>query len=505
MKDTDGGSMERKDFIEENRKESDVLLFRALIVGAILMLADVIFLILKGSLDGGMYGILMASAFVGLAIPVIYYKVSKTRRYFYMIGIISMEWMSAALFMACWLYAALLWVITFLVVCMYFDRKTLKIVFWAKIPIMIVANFLAPLVQPGYSIQANMETAISINIYFIFQIVMIGYLFVTITKKTMTIFTKSIEQNDYIAQLYDKNLEGTQTINSNINELYHHINTSMNAIEEVSNTSVGITNSTVELVEKAQQGEASVDHMISKLDATVKSSEQIESLAKQMSNVTKVNQSNITQLFAKIQEIEQSNLKSKEEFGRLLESSSRISKAVDIIDEVSNETNLLALNASIEAARAGEAGKGFAVVASEIKKLADQSTASATDINAILAEITSNTHQSMSSMNETQAIIRENLAMVESTQEDFQRMFTIQEDVITKIADLYTFMQEVKESVDEVKTIIRETQQGCNGTAGEIQEISAVLEQLNDSFRSIESYAKQVHESSVGLLDSMKQ
>ena len=82
------------------------------------MLADVIFLILKGSLDGGMYGILMASAFVGLAIPVIYYKVSKTRRYFYMIGIISMEWMAAALFMACWLYAALLCVITFLVVCM---------------------------------------------------------------------------------------------------------------------------------------------------------------------------------------------------------------------------------------------------------------------------------------------------------------------------------------------------------------------------------------------------
>ena len=77
--------------------------------------------------------------------------------------------------------------------------------------------------------------------------------------------------------------------------------------------------------------------------------------------------------------------------------------------------------------------------------------------------------------------------------------------MITKIADLYTFMQEVKESVDEVKTIIRETQQGCNGTAGEIQEISAVLEQLNDSFRSIESYAKQVHESSVELLDSMKQ
>ncbi len=61
-----------------------------------------------------------------------------------------------------------------------------------------------------------------------------------------------------------------------------------------------------------------------------------------------------------------------------------ISKAVELISDITAQTNLLSLNASIEAARAGQAGKGFAVVATEIKQLAEQSSQSADTIKKLL-------------------------------------------------------------------------------------------------------------------------
>ena len=88
---------------------------------------------------------------------------------------------------------------------------------------------------------------------------------------------------------------------------------------------------------------------------------------------------------------------------RLGESSQEIGDIVSLINDIADQTNILSLNAAIQASMAGDAGKGFAVVADEVQRLAERSGAAAKQISALVKTIQSDTHEAVSSMEQTTA------------------------------------------------------------------------------------------------------
>jgi len=102
------------------------------------------------------------------------------------------------------------------------------------------------------------------------------------------------------------------------------------------------------------------------------------------------------------------------EIGELERFAQQIQGIVGVIKEIAGQTNLLALNAAIEAARAGEAGRGFAVVADEVRKLAERTTGSATEVNEIIASLSGKVRQVVSSMHDV-------VDTVSATQEQAQQ------------------------------------------------------------------------------------
>ena len=156
---------------------------------------------------------------------------------------------------------------------------------------------------------------------------------------------------------------------------------------------------------------------------------------------------------------------------------SRIAKFIAVISE---QTNLLSLNASIEAARAGEAGKGFAVVADEVKKLASQSKEASSGISSIIKSIQAKSDRIVVMTNTSGIAIEQELEAVEKTYDAFKRIFEAMEDINKSTNNTSDTIQRVFSSRLKTLEAIEGISSVSQETAATIEEISAgIMENLN--------------------------
>lgn len=171
----------------------------------------------------------------------------------------------------------------------------------------------------------------------------------------------------------------------------------------------------------------------------------------------------------------------------LQEESKAIYKFIELINEISQQTNLLSLNASIEAARAGVAGRGFAVVAEEIRKLADDSAGAAKEIQKNVANITSQTQKSVESANEAQKMVVRQKKAVDDTVVILSEMNQQMLELIGYFKEIMVYTEqadkergETLNDVQSISKIIEETAQGAQAVKGVITYLTNSVKNLND-------------------------
>jgi twitching motility protein PilJ len=164
---------------------------------------------------------------------------------------------------------------------------------------------------------------------------------------------------------------------------------------------------------------------------------------------------------------------------RLGESSQEIGEIVELIDDIADQTNILALNAAMQAAMAGEAGRGFAVVADEVQRLAERSRNATKQIEALVRTIQADTSEAVSSMEASTAGVVEGANLAENAGEALREM----ENVASYIADL------TRRIADSAQRQSKEAAR-INATVGSVQKITTRnLEGTRTTAEAVDSLA----------------
>lgn len=242
----------------------------------------------------------------------------------------------------------------------------------------------------------------------------------------------------------------------------------------------------------AEQTSTAMEEMASGVQRIAESSSVVAEASQASLEEVQLGRVAVTHAVEQMKLIHHSVGKSAEEMRELELKSNQIGSIVSVIQEMTNQTQLLSLNASIEAARAGEQGRGFAVVANEVKKLAEQSAHSASEITALIQDVQGTTKRAVQAMNQGVGDVGIGSELMNEAGEVFGRMTETFQEISSQIQEVSAASEQMSAGTEEVTASMSEIVSMTQTTHNHSQSISEGAEKQLASMKDISASAEDL-------------
>lgn len=319
-----------------------------------------------------------------------------------------------------------------------------------------------------------------------------GILFFVFFMKTMLVNAKKdeLEENN---QRVEGILQKVTVLSEKLgNASEYLLSTSQNetaSTEELSAISENLLESSENMLKKSTESKCNLSELNKSNIEMVNKMKELNGLSKALMDLSLSNEESLSQLLTISEDVSQSTKNTIQVTGQLDREVGEIGQTVDIINEIAESINLLALNASIEAARAGDAGKGFAVVAQEIGNLATGTTISLGEINNVISKVQTGT-----------------VTVMKYMMNNASKMQVQNETMSKTVKGMRNMLELLKASVNTIEQTSRlQTHQSMviDGTISINEDISLKIDEENHEFNNIVEMVQSNTEEILGMTEQI--
>lgn len=282
------------------------------------------------------------------------------------------------------------------------------------------------------------------------------------------------------------------------NKRSEKLNEMLNQLAILNNEVANATRTIAASVESAEKAtESSASRLASSAEAMQQMNDAVHEVAANASEASKVSMETrqraengakvVERSLRRIETVHKASLGLKQDMDNLNASAQSITQIMSVISDIADQTNLLALNAAIEAARAGEAGRGFAVVADEVRKLAEKTMASTSEVGKAIDAITVSTKKSSSSVEQAVFMIEEANQFGNESGEALNGIVAIAEHTSEQINAIAAASEQQSSSSAGVNSSIEQASELARSTASSMIEVRQQVDALKKIVDQIQS------------------
>ncbi|MGA7722791.1 MAG: methyl-accepting chemotaxis protein [Ignavibacteriaceae bacterium] len=301
--------------------------------------------------------------------------------------------------------------------------------------------------------------------------------------------TVTVENNndDSIGRLFRSFTKSLNKVKELIRKVYESIEATASATNQINARTEEMANGSLHQSVQTNEVAAAIEQMTKTIIKATQDIGSAAETARKSSEMAVKGGDAVDQSLIKMNKIADVVNKSADTVFSLGQNSDKIGEIVQVIDDIADQTNLLALNAAIEAARAGEQGRGFAVVADEVRKLAERTSKATKEISTMIRDIQNDTGKAVSSMKEGtkevevgKTLFSEAGSILTEIVDGGNKVSEIINQVASASEEQSTTAEQIGKSIDDINKVTQDSSEGLQQIAIAAQELNRLMTGLHE-------------------------